>query len=147
MPDHPPPESDRAESNRSEEHAIIQRSAYAFSGPLPPPDVIKKYDMVVPGAADRIIQLAEKQSTHRQAIETKIVDADIRQSNFGVIFGFILGLVGLIGGAFLVYHDKVVTGSVFFGATLVALVSVFVYGSRKGDRSREDEQSLDDDSH
>jgi uncharacterized membrane protein len=36
----------------------IQQSYH--SGPLPPPAIIAQYDEIVPGAAERIIQMAEK---------------------------------------------------------------------------------------
>ena len=36
----------------------------SFSGPLPPPELLKQYDEVVPGAADRIISMAEAEQAH-----------------------------------------------------------------------------------
>ena len=38
-----------------------------FSGPLPHPEDLAKYEQVLPGAADRIISMAEQQAAHRQA--------------------------------------------------------------------------------
>ena len=40
-----------------------------FSGPIPPPNIIKGYEEVLPGSADRILAMAEKQSNHRQEME------------------------------------------------------------------------------
>jgi uncharacterized membrane protein len=37
--------------------------AYSISGPLPPPEVLEKYNQVVPGLADRIITMAEQQAS------------------------------------------------------------------------------------
>jgi len=34
--------------------------AYSFSGPLPPPEILEKYNQVVPGLAERIITMAEQ---------------------------------------------------------------------------------------
>ena len=42
-----------------------------FSGPLPPPNIIKGYEDILPGAADRILSMAENQAKHRQEIEKK----------------------------------------------------------------------------
>ena len=47
--------------------SIIRQSS--FSGPLPPPQILEKYESIVPGSADRIIGMAEKQSEHRRSIE------------------------------------------------------------------------------
>ena len=32
-----------------------------FSGPVPPPEILAQYDQVLPGAADRILQMAERE--------------------------------------------------------------------------------------
>ena len=41
-----------------------------FSGPIPPPSIIEGYERVLPGSADRIISMAEKQSAKSQDSET-----------------------------------------------------------------------------
>ncbi|MDE0103545.1 MAG: DUF2335 domain-containing protein [Bryobacterales bacterium] len=38
-------------------------------GPLPPPKTIEGYEAIVPGAAGRIISMADKQLAHRQHLE------------------------------------------------------------------------------
>jgi uncharacterized membrane protein len=43
-----------------------------FAGPLPPPGLIKGYEEVCPGAAQRIIAMAEAQGKHRRQIEEKM---------------------------------------------------------------------------
>ena len=40
-----------------------------FSGLLPHPKILQEYEQVYPGAANRIIKMAEDQSQHRQKIE------------------------------------------------------------------------------
>ena len=40
-----------------------------FRGPIPPPEIISGYEAIIPGAADRILAMAEKQSQHRQEME------------------------------------------------------------------------------
>lgn len=59
-----------------------------FSGPIPPPSIIEGYERVLPGSADRIITMAEKQSEHRQKMEEKMISAESRDSLLGVIFAF-----------------------------------------------------------
>lgn len=43
--------------------------ALAMQGPLPPPDILSGYDAIVPGAAERILAMAEKQNDHRIEME------------------------------------------------------------------------------
>ncbi len=127
--------------SQSPEGAVLTYQA-AFAGPLPPPKAIKQYEEVLPGAADRIIAMAENQSSHRQKIETKVINSDILNSKLGLIFGFIIGLVGIIGGVYVVVHDKAFAGGFIITGTLVSLVGTFVYGSRQ--RRSERQQSQDD---
>ncbi len=46
-----------------------------FSGPLPHPKHLVGYEQISPGAADRIIAMAERQQTHHIEMDKKIVDA------------------------------------------------------------------------
>ena len=40
-----------------------------FSGPLPPPEMLARYEETVPGAAERIIVITEEQHRHRMSVE------------------------------------------------------------------------------
>jgi uncharacterized membrane protein len=71
-----------------------------FSGPIPPPNIISGYEKILPGAADRILAMAEKQSEHRQEMEKKMVEAESRDGLLGIICGFTLG-VGCIAAAII----------------------------------------------
>ncbi len=56
---------------------IRQDSVHTFSGPLPPPEILKRFDKVVPCTAERIIKMAEEQSAHRRELEKRVIDSDI----------------------------------------------------------------------
>ena len=59
-----------AKENVSREgHLVHQHAEMSFSGPLPPPNVLSAYEDLLPGAADRIITMAEKQLEHRMYLE------------------------------------------------------------------------------
>ena len=47
------------------------------SGPLPDPDTLQRYDQLSPGAAERIIAMAESEIAHRQSMERKQLDNDV----------------------------------------------------------------------
>lgn len=38
-------------------------------GPVPHPDLLQRYDEIVPGAAERLIALAEKEQSHRHSLD------------------------------------------------------------------------------
>ena len=109
-------------------------------GPLPAPHILEQYNNVVPGAAERIIAMAENQSEHRQMLEKIVVKAGSRDSLLGLIFGLTIGLSTVGGAVLCILNGHTVGGSVLGGSGLAGLVGVFVYGSRQ--RRMEREQKL-----
>jgi uncharacterized membrane protein len=93
---------DSAQQRR--EFIAVMRSelfAESFSGPLPHPDILAKFEQVLPGTSARIIKMAETQSEHRQALERCVVEGDTRRSWYGLWTGFVIGMTGLIGSIIL----------------------------------------------
>jgi len=121
------------EPNRKEQ--LVQVSEQIIhSGPLPSPEQLVKYDEVVPGAARRIMEAADEQRKHRIAIEKQVVSSQMKESNRGQIMGFIIALIGLSLGSFLVYSGHDVAGASIAGITLVGLVTVFIKGQNRQDK-------------
>ncbi len=116
---------------------VATATAESFSGPLPPPQILEKYNEVVPDAAERIIAMAERQSKHRQQLEAKVIESDIGNSRLGLHYGLIIGLATVIGGAFCIYSGYEIGGTVLGGTGLTGLVGVFVYGSTQRRKERE----------
>ncbi|MDE2188438.1 MAG: DUF2335 domain-containing protein [Patescibacteria group bacterium] len=102
----------------------------SFSGPLPHPDLLKKFEEVVPGSAERIIKMAEEQSLHRKELESKVIDSNISRSKWGQILGFIIAIAGLIVACLVAIYGNAIAGGIIGVGTLASLVSVFMYGSK-----------------
>lgn len=102
----------------------------SFSGPLPHPDILQKYNNVLSGGAERIITMAEKQSAHRIAIEEYTIKEQLTQSKLGQIFGFILGVFGfsLATALAILGHDAI--AGIFGTTTIIGLATVFVLGRK-----------------
>jgi uncharacterized membrane protein len=66
----------------------VQHAATHYQGPIPPPAILKGFDDLVPGAANRLITLAEEESKHRRELEVSALNANIatqkRQLDIGV---------------------------------------------------------------
>jgi uncharacterized membrane protein len=105
---------------------------HSFSGfgLLPSPEMLQKYDSVLPGLADRLVLQAEKQTSHRIALEKRLLISNIWKSYLGLVFGFLIGSLGIGGGLYLTFVGFNVIGIVFSSATLVSLVMSFIYGSQ-----------------
>jgi len=121
---------------REENRRLMLRQKTSFSGPLPPPEILKKFDEVVPGAAERIIKMAEDQFHHRTELEKKVIDSDIQRSKRGQVLGFVIAIIGLAVSLTTILFGKQWVGGIIGGMTLVSLVGVFVYGSESRARER-----------
>ena len=71
-------------------------------GPLPAPEDLFRYEKICPGAADRIIKMAEKEQKYLNKLRYK----EYRSLRMGLIFGFIsfIALIALTFSA--IYYDK-----------------------------------------
>jgi uncharacterized membrane protein len=63
--------------------------------PMPPPDVLVKYEKSFPGLVGRFIGWTEEQRKHRFSIEQTRVNREERRLDRSQIFAFITGLVSL----------------------------------------------------
>lgn len=108
--------------------ALAVFKAEGFSGPLPPPQMLVKYNEAFEGCAERIVAMAERQATHRQGIEKTAVESNFRSERRGQILGFVIALAAICGGFYLAMHDKETAGLATIIATVVSLSGVFIYG-------------------
>ena len=130
-----PPEVQKAIAEvlegRSEKMSLM---ATMFSGPLPPPDVLREYETVIPGAADRILSMAENQSAHRQHMERYIAEREYGDSRRGLNLGFIIIATLIIACCLMVLFGEHWTvklfGSVLGAGGMVGLARVFVLGRK-----------------
>ena len=73
----------------------VQQQSLMYVGPLPPSNEFSGYEQTLPGAANRILAMAEQESEHRRKNEDKIVHHSIKKSGLGQVFAFILALVSM----------------------------------------------------
>ena len=86
-----------------------------YSGPVPDPESLAKYESISPGFADRLLRMAEKEQHERISTHNKIIDTEkelniIELNNYkrGQIFALIsvLLVVGLYVYAFTLGYAK-----------------------------------------
>lgn len=123
-------------SSKPEVREII--TAASFSGPLPPPQILEDYNRIVPGSANRIIAMAERQADHRRRLESQVISSDITNSRIGLICGLFIGLSGLVAATVIAIYGNPQAGVGMGLVTLASLVSVFVYGSRLRVKERQE---------
>ncbi len=108
----------------------------AYQGPLPPPEILRELDDIVPGSPSRLFTLFEDQARHRMDLERRVVGSDIVQSRLGLLAGCLIALVISGEGAFLIWNGNSTEGLVALVTPIVGLVSIFFYGTK----SRKDER-------
>ncbi|MCB2263853.1 MAG: DUF2335 domain-containing protein [Candidatus Thiosymbion ectosymbiont of Robbea hypermnestra] len=127
------------------EVAVIRTS---FTGPLPLPDILQKYDQVLPGLTDRIVRMAEAEGNHRrtqesQALEAeiendhKLVDAYIKEVRIGQQFAFVIAVVALCLGSYVAVNGGEFAGAVIGAGGLIGIVTAFIQGRRKNGSAEE----------
>lgn len=108
-----------------------------FSGPLPPPEVLKEYNEAVPDAAERILRMAEGQTAHRQNLETKVVTSDIWKSYAGVVAAFVIVITALVVGGWVAAIGQWQAAIAIAGLPTAAIVWAFIHGTNSRRQERE----------
>ena len=73
--------------------------------------------------------MAENQSYHRIQMEKEFAKKASFDARLGIAFGFLIVMFALLSSAFLIYVGK--DSGIWLGSiSLVALISIFVYGTR-----------------
>lgn len=113
-----------------EQHVQVRTKSMSFIGPIPPPDILEHYNNIVPGAADRILTMAENQSQHRLEIEKQVVLSNIEKEKRAQSCGLIIGISGIIGSVICILNGYPIAGATLGSASIAGLATVFVVGKR-----------------
>ena len=86
----------RGGSRESPSPLQLQRAHY--QGPIPPASEMERYSNIDETLPGRIMAMAERQASHRQAMETKALNSHVVRQLAGMICSFTLGMTGIVGG-------------------------------------------------
>ena len=112
---------------------VTHTQSIEFSaGPLPHPKFFQAYDDTLPGAAHRILTMAEKQQEHRHAQQSALLASDTSREPRGQWMAFAIVIVALIGGFTLVTFDKTIEGVTTALGAIGGIAGVFIWSRRHG---------------
>ncbi len=97
-----------------------------WSGPLPPPAALEQFERSSPGAADRILSMAEKEEEHRHEQERGMLKSDTSARSRGQVMAFLLALITILGGIWLISDGKGIEGLIAVLTPLAGLVGLFL---------------------
>ena len=112
----------------------------SFSGPLPHPALLAKYNEVIANGAERIMAMAERQSAHRESLEAQVVAGNVASQARGSHYAFIICLVTIIGGFVLIGMGKNILGISAVIGSLATLAGVFIIAKREQKKERIEKQ-------
>jgi len=98
-----------------------------WSGPLPPPEAIERYELAAPGTAKILIEMAVGNHENRMALERRAMGVYEFTEKLGLVLGFLLCLGGLVIAGVAVVNGYSLAGFGVFFTRLAALVAASVY--------------------
>lgn len=113
-----------------------------YAGPVPHPDILEKLNNILPGAAERIFLMAEKDQDQTIAMQNgtlnlnfQHVHNDYKIRTRAQWLAFLVCLLFLGCGTWLVLegHDEV--GGVMLGGTLASIIASFLYANSRNKKS------------
>lgn len=126
-----PPQAPTAVSQTRSKVPTSFVTRYGFSGPIPPPDLIRQYEEIRPGSSDLFFSSWQEQSEHRRSLETKVIGAGIVTERLGTILAFIFAAFIVGCGTYLVSIDKDALGFAAIVGAIATPASLFVYSKRQ----------------
>ena len=118
-----------------------------FSGPIPPPGLLRDYDAISPGLADRLVSMAEGEARHRRELESRIVEAQIRDNKIrldetrrGQLFAFVIVIAAIIGATIAAYSGHEVSAGILGGVPITGVVTTFILGRSKAPQDEKQQQ-------
>lgn len=131
---------------------VTSKTTIVSSGPLPPGKELAEYEAACPGAADRIIAMAEKQSDHRMNMEKRCLEGNIeadqddrnkqfKLSAIGSVSALIICMTIVVFGGFCLLEGRSISG---FGSMAIALGSIGgIFAYTRSKRASREETSAD----
>ena len=103
-----------------------------FSGPIAHPRHLAEYERILPGAAERIVAMAERGQNHNMELQKRTVEAAIADERLGMWLGSGI-LTLLIAGAVLagtIFQNNVLAG-LLLGAAILNVVALLFNRGKK----------------
>ncbi len=102
----------------------------AVLGELPSPEELAKYEKVIPGGAERILEIVETNARHAQESERKMVEAEARLAKVRQIVEFVLALAAGVLGGILLLEGSELAGLIIILMDAAMVVGIAIYGQK-----------------
>ncbi len=114
-------------------HQVLQQ---VTTGPIPSPEILEKYEAIIPGAAERILSMAEREAKHRHQNESKALEANIKIANVnaktvksenllkrrGQSLAVVLYVLSMGVTTYAIYNGMATVASIVGGSTIAFII-------------------------
>jgi uncharacterized membrane protein len=99
-----------------------------YSGPLPHPGHLEQFERTLPGSADRIIALAEREQAHRHAWEQRELRSSALTERIGLIGGIFVAVSLIVGAVLCAIYNMTAIGTALVATTAASMVPAIIKG-------------------
>ncbi len=129
-----PEDSENLEVNEPTGRSVSEIREVRFKGPLPHPEVLAGYEQILPGAAERIIAMAEREGDHRRELERMLLERDFSEGKRGQIFALITVGFFLLAGVIVAVYADAAWGAGLGSVGVATIVTTFIAGRRRSSK-------------
>ena len=104
----------------------LAQVSQSYSGPIPPPQILEEFERIIPGAAERILHMAEENGKHQREMERSALNMVADTTRRGQRYGLLIGLTAFVTCIIALWLGSEGTAMTIGGVTIVGLVAVFV---------------------
>lgn len=115
---------------------VVQQTK--FQGPIPHPDIFKRYGEVVPDAPERILQVFEKDSAHARDIQVAALNAQKEDNRRVHWMAWSLVAGGYLLSLAFALLDKDTLAGIILATTLAGTITGFLQSKKASKDNKED---------
>ncbi|WP_164505112.1 DUF2335 domain-containing protein [Companilactobacillus hulinensis] len=97
-----------------------------FSGPIPRPEILKKYGEIVPEAPRKIIDNSINEAEHRRKFDDMALNATVHENNKRLNLATLVCMTMIICGTVLILNNHEITGGLLAGTTLLGVLGTYL---------------------
>lgn len=105
-----------------------------ITSPLPLASEIKGYEQILPGSADRILSMVEKESEHRREMERRALELEGRDSALSLKITFAVALLLIASIVGLVLGGYTQGAGILAGSSIISVAVANIFKLRKNDK-------------
>lgn len=105
----------------------VQAQHETYEGPIPHPSILNGLQDINKDFPERIFQMAEKEQSHRHKMDEKIMKNHSFMTQSGLIFAFIIALLCISAGLYLLIHDKSVKGFALILTPIATIITASLF--------------------